>query len=854
MAEPVKAGAAQSFVIGSRTPRDQFDSEAIRYQQGQHANLMDALEELGHPVDRENFTARMHDPEFAEDVRTALKVVHEVPDSSTFFAKYGGRTSLYPDPEYKIDPNAQRTPSGSNQVRVETNYDLPERATQEALQSAYQRWQNKGVGFSGLTQEEQQALEEAHAKSKAAASGTSFEDVKNFMDTKAGYVPLGAEKLDIEKAKEEARRVTQDLEAPPVSNVDHRQDENNILQNAYQGLRTFLSYPVAAIPAAAESLIGSREKKSMPDSDIPAERTTFGSRFADEFAAARPSIAKGEGILGSTLADPLAVGSVALLPALRLGGAALDYVAPQFAKKLAAQAGKAIPEFVTSGAQAAKSGINAVKQVATKTLPGDLAYNTAMNAALGAGFSGAQNVLDPNRRDQPMSDALGEGALGGAALGLAGRILQRWGVSAFPGMGTRYNMKVPEEDKELVAANLESTLSRGFLPQTRQGMLNASEKVQQGLNAKYRKAQEALSAAEPDLLLGTKDWEDRSERALRTKLGEWTSGLLEYAPEATHGYRLPDAARQALEDKFSRVKATKLYNIGKDLSKIEGFPHGHLDDPSINKLVETQARINRKLNKKFGLNADPDVLAASLTNNVRDEIPLSPLAKQMENDLGGFHDVFGPRFIAAPGSPEEAQAIKALNDWQVANLSPEELSRARTNIAVDPKTYADPIQEVARIKRHTGQAMHDAANEILMAHPAYKDVLVNPKKGVNVPFDWKKEASLQNIIEHPGAIGLADRLNLLGVLNPAVSPWFKASTLYKGGSALRRAGFAPFTADITKDILDVAQNGINAKVSRFAKAKAQRDSAATEEKRKIMYKALDKMLRSDSAKASTQGQ
>jgi hypothetical protein len=72
-------------------------------------DIANALEKLGATVDRANFATKMQDPDFAERVRTSLEGAGaSVPDSSTFYNKYGvDRVALAKD-QYAQDVAAQK--------------------------------------------------------------------------------------------------------------------------------------------------------------------------------------------------------------------------------------------------------------------------------------------------------------------------------------------------------------------------------------------------------------------------------------------------------------------------------------------------------------------------------------------------------------------------------------------------------------------------------------------------------------------------------------------------------------------------------------------------------------------------
>lgn len=123
-----------------------------------HDELIGALESLGANVDRKNFSTKMQDPKFAEDVRNALQGAGAtVSDSSTFYQKYSGAAT-------------------ANQ------------GTDDA--SLFKQIQNATLtsGYSGLSDEHKLALDNAlmNVKAQNPNAFTSIDDVHSQMDKEAG--------------------------------------------------------------------------------------------------------------------------------------------------------------------------------------------------------------------------------------------------------------------------------------------------------------------------------------------------------------------------------------------------------------------------------------------------------------------------------------------------------------------------------------------------------------------------------------------------------------------------------------------------------------------------------------------
>ena len=291
-------------------------------------------------------------------------------------------------------------------------------------------------------------------------------------------------------------------------------DDPNLAQQAYQGARNVLSVPLAATEAVGRSVLNTVTNPIMGSEG----GTNVVQNFKDAWAG------RNEGLRGMGN-DPLNVG---LMAANFIPGAGI----------------------ITDPIEAARLGKY-----------GSLAAGVVRDAALGAGTGAAQSYLDPNSQE-----TIGEGAGMGAALGgtgaLAGGLLRNWGVSAIPGLGKKYNLKIPEASKELYRQNASPFLAQGFLPMGREGFLQRAEELQHGAvegpNG-YEAGMNALEAAQPNLQFSMPDWQARASQELENNLAQYHEPGLE-TEDTPKGFTIPAAAQQILDQKFGAIQATKLAN------------------------------------------------------------------------------------------------------------------------------------------------------------------------------------------------------------------------------------------------------------------------------------------------------
>ena len=624
---------------------------------------------------------------------------------------------------------------------------------------------------------------------KATAGTMSPADTAKFLRENpdlAGWEPGGA-KIRAAQAAAQPRTVdttgglgatsqqdTAKVAAPVAPAPAPDLSPKNAVQRAYQTTRTALSYPMAGLTTGVGYLASHLSRHYPGTPELPTLGEIYGQTQAEG--------ARGEGFTG-LLADPINAAAVAA----------------QF-----------IPGFDIPGAAWLASKAPLVARAAELAAANPVARSIATGAAQDAGWSGAQNLMDPNLQYTPLGESMAAGAVLGGATGGIGAGLQRWGLKSFPGLNPRYNAHVPDDAKALVQANLENILREGVLPKTREGLMHASERRQLALGSKYDEAINAVEQAHPDMLIPTADWAKGAHDQLVKDLGYFgRAGLIE-APGTKLGFSLPDQAKTMLNDKFTRVRGTKINQLQNEIESIHDlinfgnkqFPY----DPTLPaSRSATQARLAREWSKDEAIPA----ISKAKSTEVQARVDLKDPVK---SQLPGMIDDIVNSYRSPDAATLGPVASQRLHDWIAKDLTPKQLSELRTALS-DPSMYRDPIAEVAVLKRDVGQAIHQAATERLMQIPEYKVVMGNAvkdnklvfKKG-SVPQKYKLEMNLQNVIEHPGSIGLSDRLNLFGLLNPAVSPWLKASTLYKGGGLLKAAGLTPFMTDEARQLYDIARN------------------------------------------------
>ena len=352
---------------------------------------------------------------------------------------------------------------------------------------------------------------------------------------------------------------------------------------------------------------------------------------------------------------------------------------------------------------------------------GSLATTIGRDVAIGAGTGAAEAYLDPDSHMTPAEGAFSGGSIGGIGAGV-GAGLRAWGRGSIPGIGKKFNLKVPEESKELYRQNADAVLSHGFWPKGREGFLRLAEGLQKGAAPQYEEGISALERAKPDLRFDVNDWASRARTHAVNSMGDFDEPGLVLDESTPLGYRLNDIAEGILSEKLNAVRASKLKHTPRAWETPEGAQYW-----------------------------DPEMI-------------------KMEN-------------------------ARLANE-----LTPREMSFARTG-TTDPIVYQNPVAEVSRYRRKGGRALHDAGNDMLLEHPEYAEALgeIAPTDQIfhrgSAPQRFKLGATIEDITNSPGAIGLANRLNL-GIFNPSVDPWFWGSAKYKLGQAVDHAGLVPVTTGL----------------------------------------------------------
>lgn len=145
-----------------------------------------------------------------------------------------------------------------------------------------------------------------------------------------------------------------------------------------------------------------------------------------------------------------------------------------------------------------------------------------------------------------------------------------------------------------------------------------------------------------------------------------------------------------------------------------------------------------------------------------------------------------------PGQAQEAvdEGIRHVMANQLHNQLPEDVLTAsqlgaHRSMLVNPKTYTNPQTAAPIMQKNVGEAFHSGITDALMSAPNYAATL-----GAKTPKEYALWKSVEQLINHPGNVGLAHRLP---ILNTAVSHWYWPSSIYKAGQATGKASrFAPY--------------------------------------------------------------
>lgn len=138
-------------------------------------------------------------------------------------------------------------------------------------------------------------------------------------------------------------------------------------------------------------------------------------------------------------------------------------------------------------------------------------------------------------------------------------------------------------------------------------------------------------------------------------------------------------------------------------------------------------------------------------------------------------------------APEDALAVLAskvnnVKGTQLARgkntqaLNARELADYRTALT-NPEADRDPSGVRTLMLKDVGKSWRDASNDALMSAPNYAEVL-----GADTPRRYAMWSTLEDLVEHPGNLGLQHRAP---ILNLAIDPWKWSSAIYKGGNAIK---------------------------------------------------------------------
>lgn len=134
---------------------------------------------------------------------------------------------------------------------------------------------------------------------------------------------------------------------------------------------------------------------------------------------------------------------------------------------------------------------------------------------------------------------------------------------------------------------------------------------------------------------------------------------------------------------------------------------------------------------------------------------------------------------AVEGVMDRVRGAQAYRGQMPDLANARDLAKLRNDLT-NPETWRDPSGELAMLKKDVGRAFHGGVNDVLMSVEPYANTL-----GTDTPRQYALWSGLEDLVDNPGRLGLADRLP---VLNFAVSPWLKSSLAYKTGQAASRLG------------------------------------------------------------------
>jgi hypothetical protein len=341
----------------------------------------------------------------------------------------------------------------------------------------------------------------------------------------------------------------------------------------------------------------------------------------------------------------------------------------------------------------------------------------------GGGYTGLSQALDPNKDYSAGEIALGAGL--GGLLGAGGQALKNDAKESFPGIYSSTSRAIDDNARKNLINNLDDILRPGIWPKNRAGFRRMADDQTAVIGEAYDKG---IASATPRSFHSGPD-ELSSAMSPTHAYHEFGLGdfdkVSEGLPMLTPISEIEDAVGNIYKDKLAQGDLLNPKNIKK-----------------LDKSIETakESAIHRQGLKEYVSARMPD-----------EDLPLI----KGEDPLGRTEIL--DKLLSDP--VYEARDLSTLRKNMMKPNMYKKLDKGSGGLA----------------DRELSTSYRDAINDILESDPRYSE-FVTPE----IKKNYALYKSLSNVVDKPGAIGLADRLPW----GQSVDQWRSASLKYKLGELL----------------------------------------------------------------------
>ena len=678
------------------------------------------------------------------------------------------------------------------------------------------------VGYSGLNDSEKAVIDNQYGSSKAAQS-LSLDQVHKIMDSQAQVGnPVSSESIAASQVYN-GEPTSEKLVFPNYNAANTVQDAMGNAPGTSAGAKvvdlvkdvgSFPGRTVSGLGAAAKSVTSDIVNNLLGRSDFDwydVLQKAVGNQYE---SMANP---EGSNFVSSMIKDPVTGLSVALPGAGGLIAKGLTKVAP-IAEKLIP-----VAEKVSQVAFKPADFLTSLTEDYPKIQgAGRFVSNLGKNAAIGLGLSSAEHGMNtstsfsPEQTDfspftenstLPLAITLGLGS----GIGAIGDRLSNNAIRDFPGASNQ-NYKsgfLGSVNKDLRNKVNEFSGEYNILGTPRAAIQTAINAKKGEIGRRYNKAAEAASKGSEQVAPQPYPGEWRASHDAATKytnrlgnelnkdvsdprydlynnnisnLNNKYSGTLERPSQQEYSELVPDLIQSIINKINAGTKLTE--EEEKALS------------PLAYRLSTIEAMVKDRLNNPDSRDAWTNLGAYS---------NMSRLDRELQTKLQGVKNV---KALTSKQDVHFGQNVKDIDPV----LNAREITRARTAL-IDPSLYDPKIG--AKADKQKAQlvsgALHDVLNELLLSDPRYAR-----KLGRGTPAEYAKLKQFSQIVDHPGSIGMANRLPFIPF---SVDPWRAKTAEYGLGNLVRGLASGPVGNYAVRQVGLHEKNGAKTDTSKTNKKK-----------------------------------